>query len=128
MAIVTKPMIDDLALAIKRDIANAEITVTYTINWSTFDELTNLPYSESWELAGVDGVNLTTLYTGPMLVNGVSSNGAATTARTKVATIAFADLDEDVNSLDEIVAVVTLTPRLPVQKTAQSAQVVVDAP
>ena len=31
-----------------RDVANAEITVDYTITWSAFDQLTNLPYRESF--------------------------------------------------------------------------------
>jgi len=115
-------------LSIQRDIANAEIELTYRVNWSNFDQLTNLPYSERWELVGVDGVTRTTIYTGPMLVNGISSNGNASTSRTKLATIAWADLDEDPNGLDEIAAVVTLTPLLPTVRTAQSAEVSVAAP
>lgn len=128
MAIFTKPMIDKLALVITKDIANAEITVTYDINWSNFDQLTNLAYNEKWQLVGDDAGVTTPIFTGPMLLTGVSSNGNATTHRVKVDTIPWSDLDEDPNNLDEIAVVVTLEPLLPVTKVAKSALVVVDAP
>jgi hypothetical protein len=128
MAIITKPMIDDLELTIRRDTANAEVTVAYKVNWSTFDELTNLSYTERWELVGVDPGGNTTIYTGPSLVGGISSNGNSSTQRTHESTIPWADLNEDPNGLDEIAVVVTLTPLLPVAKSAQSAQVIVTAP
>ena len=128
MAIFNKPMIDKLALVIVKDIANAEITVTYDVNWSNFDQLTNLSYNEKWEIVGDDAGVTNTIFVGPILVNGISSNGNATTQRTKTATIAWADLDEDPNNFDEIAAVVTLTPLLPVTRVAKSALVVVDAP
>ena len=128
MAIIAKPMIDDLELTITKDIANAEVAVTYTVNWSTFDQLTNLSYTERWELVGVDPGGNTTFFTGPSLVGGISSNGNTSTARTHASTIPWSDLDEDPNGPDEIAVVVTLTPQLPVQRTAQSAQVNVTAP
>ncbi len=128
MAIVTQPMIDNLQLTIVKDTANADITAEYDIQWSQFDQLTNLKYSEQWRLDGLDPNKSDTLYVGPIVVGGISSNGNATTHRTKVATIAWADLDEDPNGLDEIALVVTLTPLLPTAQVAQSAQVVVTAP
>jgi hypothetical protein len=128
MAIFSKPMIDGLQLDIDKDIANAIITLKYNINWSTFDQLTNLAYNEKWEIVGDDAGTTTTIFTGPMLVGGVSSNGNVTTQRSQGTTIAWADLDEDPNNLDEIAAVVTLTPLLPVTRVAKSALVVVDAP
>jgi hypothetical protein len=128
MAIIIKPMITNLVLAVQRDIANAEITVDYDVNWSNFDQLTNLSYSEKWELVGDDNGVTATIFVGPSLVNGISSNGNATTHRTQTATIPFSDLDEDPNGLDEIAAVVTLTPKLPVPRVAKSALVTVDAP
>ncbi len=100
----------------------------YDVNWSNFDQLTNLAYNEKWEIVGDDNGVTNTIFVGPILVNGISSNGNATTHRTKTATIAWADLDEDPNNLDEIAAVVTLTPLLPVTRVAKSALVVVDAP
>ena len=126
--VVTPPMISNLTLTLTRDIANAEVEVNYRINWSAFDQLTNLDYTESWSLVGLDGVNKTTLFTGPILLSGVSSDQASFTDRTKVATIPWADLDEDLNATDEIAAVVTLTPKLPTAKSAQSATVVVSSP
>jgi hypothetical protein len=128
MAIITKPMIGNLQLVIDKDIANADVTVDYDLNWSSFDQLTNLVYDEKWELVGDDAGVTTTIFVGPSLISGVSSNGNATTHRTKTATIAWADLDEDPSNLDEIAVVVTMTPKLPVVKTAKSALVVVDAP
>ena len=128
MAIVTKPMISNLVLSIDEDVANANITVDFDINWSKFDQLTNITYQERWELVGIDGPVNTTLFVGPTLVNGVSSNGNLTTHRTKVATIPLSELDEDTTSDDDIAAVVTLTPVLPTTRTAQSATVFVSAP
>lgn len=127
MAILFKPMIDNMALTIRKDVANAEITGTYTINWSGFDQLTNLAYEEKFELVGVDPARTTTLYVGPMLIGGISSNGLAATPRTKTATIPWGDLDEDTGD-DEIAMVITLTPLLPTVHVAQSSQVVVTAP
>ena len=128
MAIITKPMIDNLQLVIQRDIANAEISVEFDVNWSNFDQLTNLAYGEKWELVGDDNGVTNTIYVGPILVNGISSNGNATTHRTKVATIPWSDLNEDPNGLDEIAVVVTLTPQLPTTRVAKSALVSVAAP
>lgn len=92
------------------------------------DQLTNLVYDEKWELVGDENGANTTSYVGPSLIGGVSPNGNATTHRTKTATIAWADLDEDPGNLDEIAAVVTMTPKLPVVKVAKSALVLVDGP
>jgi hypothetical protein len=128
MAIVTKPMISNLVLTIDKDVANANITVDFDINWSKFDQLTNLSYSERWEIVGIDGAVNTTLFVGPSLVSGVSSNGNLTTHRTKVATIALSELDEDTATDDDLAAVVTLTPLLPTTRTAQSATILVSAP
>ena len=128
MALITKPMIDNLKLVIDQDIANALISATWDVNWSNFDQLTNLAYGEKWELVGDDAGVTTTIFTGPILVGGISSNGNATTHRVKTATIPWADLDEDPNNLDEIAVVVTLTPRLPGPQVAKSALVTVDAP
>jgi hypothetical protein len=128
VAIVTKPMIENLELTIQRDTANANITVDCDVNWSSFDQLTNLAYTERWELVGVDPQSQATLYVGPALVGGISANGNQTTHRSHQDTIAFADLDEDPPGTDEIAVGVTLTLLLPTPKTRQSAQVLVSAP
>ncbi len=128
MAIVTPPMISNLVLTVDKDVANAVIEVNWDIRWSKFDQLTNLSYAEEWKVVGIDGTTNTTLFVGPSLVNGVSSNGDLTTHRTKVATIPLIDLDEDSATDDDLAAVVTLTPVLPTTRTAQSATVLVSAP
>jgi hypothetical protein len=132
MATISTPQ-----LSLARDVDNAEITVTYTITWSAFDQLTNLSYIESWRLIGDDtGQDGDDLPTGddaiPMgLVfspfGGLSSNGNATTSRTLTKTIGWDDLDEDVGD-DEIRAVVTLTPLLPTATSRESLASVVTAP
>ncbi len=127
MAIITKPMIDNLQLVITPDVANAEVSVEYDVNWSNFDQLTNLAYNEKWEIVSDDAGVTATIYVGPMLIGGISSNGNASTHRTKGATIPWADLNEDPNGLDEIAVVVTLTPTLPVTRVAKSALVTVDS-
>ena len=128
--------ISNLNVAVARNVANADVTVTYTINWSLFDQATNLSYLEVWDLieddtaqdgdnppAGDDPINigLTPVFT-------VSSNGNASTSRTLTKTMAFAALDGDAGD-DEIRAVVTLTPQLPVATSRESTNVaVVTAP
>ena len=126
--VVTPPMISDLTLTLTRDTANANVVINYRIRWSTFDQLTNLAWTETWSLVGLDGAVKTTLYTGPILATGLSSNGNSFTDRTLSDTIPWADLDEDANATDEIAAVVNLAPRLPTTKTATSATVVVSSP
>lgn len=80
MGVVTKPMIEDVELRIRRDVSNAEVGLDFTINWSSFDQLTNLAYREKWELVGVDPAGNTTTFVGPQLVNGIDV-GAGPRAR-----------------------------------------------
>lgn len=136
MATISTPQ-----LSIVRNVDNAEITVTYTATWSAFDQLTNLAYTESWRLIGddtaQDGDNLP-LGDDPIPlglvffpVGGLRSNGQPSTPRTLRRTIGFDDLNEDDNGGnldDEIRAVVTLTPVLPMTTSRESAAVVVVAP
>jgi len=134
--------VSNIVLSIVRDVANANVTVTYDINWSNFDQLTNLPYTESVRLigddSGQDGDNLPAgddlILVGAFPLNpSVSSNGQAVTARTKNFTFAFSSLNEDfllatlADIDDEIRALVTLSPRLPIAVSAESNVVVVDA-
>lgn len=125
-------------LAIVRNVANANATVTYTVNWSAFDQASNLQYLESIRFIGDDtGQDGDTGPAGddPISIGLtfsvlLSANGQASTSRTRSFTFPFANLDEDSvlgNSDDEIRAVVTLTPRLPVTINAESNVVVVAA-
>ncbi len=93
--VLTPPMISNLTLTLTKDTANADVDLAYRINWSAFDQLTNLAWTEAWSLVGLDGAVKTTLYTGPILASGISSNRHSFTDRTKSATIPWADLDED---------------------------------
>ena len=127
--------LSNVTLSIVRDVANADLTVEYDVTWSAYDQLTNLPYSETWRLIGDDtgqdgddsahpgddAVNI-----GLVTIGTLSSNGRATTHRTKTRTIEFADLDEDSGD-DEIRAIVTLTPMLPVATNRESNAVTVNA-
>ena len=136
MATISTPQ-----LSIVRDVDNADVTVAYTITWSAFDQLTNLSYTETWKLigddTGQDGDNLPvgddTIPMGLMFfpLGGLRSNGQATTSRTLTKTIGWDDLNEDDNGTnldDEIRAVVTLTPLLPVPTSRESGLVTVVAP
>ncbi len=127
----------NVTLSILRDVANANATVTYTINWSAFDQASNLQYAESIRFigddtgqdgdtgpAGDDPINI-----GLTFIALLSSNGQATSARTRSFTFPFANLNEDNvagNTDDEIRAVVTLTPR-PLTVNAESNLVTVAA-
>ena len=135
--------ISNLTLSIVRDVANADITAEWDINWSAFDQASNLPYRESFALIGDDtgedgdnapaGDDSISLGLQPVLF--FSSEGQATTHRTKtLPTMAFSALNEDsglfplVNNDDEIRAVVTYTPQLPVTVRVESGKVEVTSP
>ncbi len=133
MAILQPPKIDNVELTLDKDVANANFKVEFDINWSAFDQATNLPYTEVVKLVGSDPNRQQDLFTGPILANGISSDGAATTHREhpgngNVFTIAWDALDEDPGATDEIMAVVTLTPRLPVPVSGQSEALEVESP
>jgi hypothetical protein len=83
--------ISNATLTILKDVANAEITYEYDINWDNFDQSTNLQYDEFWKLTGddtgQDGDNLPVgddpIGLGLMPLIRVSSNGQAVTHRVK---------------------------------------------
>jgi hypothetical protein len=125
------PTISNLTLTVLRDVANANVTAEYDIEWNAFDQATDLEYDEAWKLIGddtnQDGDNLPIgddpISLGLMPIVRVSSNGNAVTHRTKTRTIAFSNLNEDISTVDpddEIRAVVTLTPKLPVATSRES--------
>jgi hypothetical protein len=120
-------------LTIDRDVANANWEAAFQINWTAFEQATDLEFLESFGLAdddtGQDGDNLPigddSISLGPVLLARVSSNGQASTQRTRSGTIAFANLDKDADPDSEIRAIVTLTPQLPVSTSRESAAVTV---
>jgi hypothetical protein len=118
--------ITDVKLRIVPDVANAEIVLAYTIQWSESDISSNQPYEESASLIGDDtGVG------DPVTAGGdddlgvdlappgsiLSANGEATLSRSFTKTIALATLNEDVKPVatnpDDIRAVVRLAPLFP---------------
>jgi hypothetical protein len=78
MATISNP-----TLSIVKDVANAEITFAFDIEWDNLDQSTNLQYDESWKLigddTGQDGDNLPIgddpIGLGLMPLIRVSSNG-----------------------------------------------------
>lgn len=128
MAVVTRPLIEGVELTIRKDVANAEVTGQYRINWSEFAVQTDLAHREQWELVGVDPNGTTTLFVGRSPVNGIRPDGEQSTQRTLQATIPWGDLEEDVNGVDEIALRVTLEPLLPTAYSALSPEVVVSSP
>ena len=131
--------ISNISLSIVRSVANAQVTIDYDINWSAFDRASDLFYVDTFKLieddTNEDGDNLPLgddpISLGVLVpVGPVSSNGQAVTHRTKNTTIAFANLNKDDNGGnldDEIRAIVTLTPQLPVEVSRESNKVEVNA-
>lgn len=130
--LVTKPPIDDITLTITRDpnpaVNQFVVDLSYRINWSSFDQLTNLSYREIWQLVGMDGAAYTVLSSHGGLFVFVSSEGNASTRRTKQATVQATTLDEDPTGLDEIAAEIVLQPVYPGEMRVLSAPVAVSAP
>lgn len=130
--VVTKAPIDDITLTITRGpdpaVNQFDIELSYRINWSSFDQLTNLSYREVWQLVGMDGAAYNVLYSAGGLFVFVSSNGNASTRRTKQVTVQASTLDEDPNGLDEIAAEIVLQPVYPGEMRVLSAPTIVAAP
>ncbi len=135
--------ISSVTLNITKNVANADFDLSYTVNWTQFDQLTNLTYLASWRLIGDDTgqdgddgpAGDDPIPTGLSLLRRLSSNGNATTTITEpTRTIAWVDLNEDsalgspADNDDEIRAVVTLTPLLPTGTSRESAVVLVTSP
>ena len=121
-----------VSLSIVTNVANTDITVTYSLTGSAFDIASGQPYTEVCRLMGddtgivpaednVDDVIPNGLLT-PIFSIPVVFTNSLPIARTRTKTIAKSDLNEDVG-LDEIRAMVTLTPVLPVAASRESNQV-----
>lgn len=127
--------IGPITLEIDIDVANANITASYTLTGSAFDVASGQPYTEQCELKGddsgivpaEDGVDdtivegtLTTIFS--VLFPVVFANTTPIN-RVRTKTIPKANLNEDIIGLDEIRALVTLTPRPAVGVSRESNQV-----
>ncbi len=130
------------AFTITKNVANAEVTLDYTVNFDAFDQASNLGYTESFKLRGDDigqdgddgvpgddPVSFVHLFISP-----TRSNGQVSIMRNRAFSIPWADLNEDsalgsaLANDDEIRAVVTLVPLLPVTTENESSALVVTAP
>jgi hypothetical protein len=128
MATISAP-----TLSIVTDVANVDVTVSYTLTGSAFDIASGQPYTEVCKLIGDDtgivpaedntddaipsGI-LTPIFFPPAVVfaNALPIN------RVRTKTIPKANLNEDVGT-DEIRALVTLTPVPPLATSRESNQV-----
>ncbi len=124
-----------VTLSIVVDVANVNVTVSYTLTGSAFDIASGQPYTEVCKLTGDDtdivpaedniddvipsGTLTSTIIFLPTLV--VFPN-ALPINRVRTKTIPKANLDEDVGT-DEIRALVTLTPRPVFASSRESNQV-----
>jgi hypothetical protein len=124
--------ISAVSLSVVTSVANADITVTYSLTGSAFDIASGQPYTEVCRLMGddtgivpaednVDDVIPNGLMT-PIFSFPVVFTNALPINRTRTKTIAKSDLNEDVGT-DEIRALVTLTPLPPVAVSRESNQV-----
>jgi hypothetical protein len=121
--------ISNVSLSIVPDVANANVIVNYTLIGHPFDVTSGQPYTETVSLVGVvTGINPPEDNVDDPIPNGAISFSVITfpnatpISRTRTRTIAKSDLDEDVG-LDEIRAVVTLTPILATAVSARSNSV-----
>ena len=119
-----------VTLSIVRDVANAEITVKYSLVGSPFDVSSGQPYTEVCRLIGDDtGITPPEDNVDDPIPNGVLSSNSIvfpnTTPlnRVRTKTLPLASLNEDVGT-DEIRAVVQLRPILPSATTRESNQVI----
>ena len=123
-----------VSLSIVTNVANADITVTYALTGSAFDIASGQPYTEVCRLMGDDtGIVPAEDNADDVIPNGLLTSifaplfpvvftNALPINRTRTKTIAKSDLDEDVG-LDEIRAMVTMTPQAPVAVSRESNQV-----
>ena len=125
----------------------ANITVEYFIDFSLYDQSSNQPYNEVCRMIGDDtGITPPEDGTDDAIPNGrlfpivlfpplplplsgqTQSNGQASVKRTRTKTLPLGNLGEDATGLDELRAVVTLTPVLPATVTRESNQVALNIP
>lgn len=130
------------SFTITRDTANALVALNYTVNYDEFDVESNIGYHETYKLIGDDTnqdgddgaagdsqVGVSFFFVSPQRANGSTSR-----QRTQSWTLPWATLNEDTAlgsaaaNDDEIRAVVTLEPELPVTTVRESSTIVVLSP
>lgn len=118
-----KAFIDNLVLHLDQRPTDVSFSVHYDINWTDFDQITNLRYREVWRLLRVDPDQSRTVWTGPVADGGVCANGQARTSRTHCGRSTWAELDLDPKGPGGLAASVELIPLLPEARTARSPEV-----
>ena len=125
---------------ITRNVANADIELEWDVNYDDFDQVTDLGYHESWHLIGDDtaqdqddgAVGDSQIGTTFFFVSPQRSGGLTTRSRSQAWPISWTSLNEDGGVVglndDEIRAVVTLEPLLPVTSTRESVMRLVVSP
>ena len=125
---------------ITRNTANADVELDYTVNYDEFDVQSNVGYHETYKLIGDDTnqdgddgapgdnqVGVSFFFVSPQRANNRTS-----VQRTQAWTLPWATLNEDTAlgaaNDDEIRAVVTLEPELPVTTVRESSAIVVLSP
>ena len=117
--------------------AQAFFTVTYDVEWDLYDQASNQKYQELWTVigadrgAGEDGVDDELFAVDPAAIQGVRSNGRATTTgrQIEIDPVDLVELNEDpLQNTDEIRVVVTLTPVAPSDSSAESNRVEMTVP
>ena len=120
--------IGTVTLTIVPDVANANITVKYSLTGSAFDVASGQPYTELCQLIGDDtGINPPEDNVDDPIPSGVLTSIFSTVTfpnttpinRVRTKTIPKLNLNEDVGT-DEIRAVVTLTP-IPASKVTRES-------
>ncbi|MGI9595494.1 MAG: hypothetical protein ACR2QK_05005 [Acidimicrobiales bacterium] len=124
--------------SITKNQANGVMAVGYTVEFSPFDQLTNLTYKATVSVAGDDSLDavddeVTPSVTGLPATIRVRSNGRATVDRQFETEFPWVELDEDPwwntsggQDDEEIRITVTMTPQLPQEKTAESDIITLD--
>ena len=127
---------------IDRDVANARVRLLYRVNFDEFDIATQVGYRESYKIVGDDtgqdgddGVpGDDAVGVGFFFVSPQRANGRDYVDREQEWTLPWATLNEDnalgsvANNDDEIRAVVTLVPELPMTAVRESVALLVSSP
>jgi hypothetical protein len=122
-------LIGAVTLSIVKDIANADITVKYTLTGSSFDVASGQPYTEIVDLIGDDtGMNPPedgiddAISSGVLAITNVVFPNTTAINRTRLKTIPLANLKEDVSGVSEIRARVRLNPMVAQAASKESNQ------
>lgn len=118
-----RDFIDNLVVELDRRPAELSFSVHYEINWSDFDQITNLRYRETWRLVHTAPAGDRTLWTAPVVANGICANGQVRTSRRRCGRATWTELDLDPAGPGGLAVSVELVPLLPETRTARSLAV-----